>query len=103
MSGYAASSEVLTTQSGNPIAVAPPLTAVSQQSTPWAANQSYPQGSQVTPGVVVGPTATQGMSKVYACLVPGLSGATAPAWNRFDGTLTMDNQVVWLNEGWFLG
>ena len=52
---------------------------------------------------MVGPTASQSMSKVFTCLVPGLSGTTAPTWNEFDGTLTMDNQVVWLNAGWYLG
>lgn len=87
---------------GAPIAIAPPLTGISKNTTPWAANQSYPEGATVTPGVIVGLTATESMSKVYVCLVPGLSGAVAPDWNPADGSLMLDNEVVWLNSGWYI-
>ena len=103
MSDYVPSAEVLATQGGNPIAVAPPVLAVQKRTTPWAANQFYPLGSTVTPGIVVGPTATESMSRMFVCIVPGLSGATPPNWNEFPGTLTFDYQATWLNGGWFLG
>ncbi len=83
------------------IAIAPPATPISI-AQPWAANSAYPIGYQVTAGLEYGSTTAAGIQKVFLCLVPGQSGPTPPAWNTANGTITQDNQVSWLCNGFFL-
>lgn len=85
----------------NDIAIAPPVTVVSQPQ-PWSANTSYPLGYQVTPGIAYGPTTDTQQIFVYLAIVPGLSGATPPVWPQAFGVMVSDFQVTWINAGLFL-
>jgi hypothetical protein len=82
------------------IAVATAASAV--QPTVWQASSAYAVGAQVTPTVAVGLGAAGTIIYVFLCVVPGLTGVSAPAWTTHTGTQVEDGQVVWLNEGLYL-
>lgn len=83
------------------IAAAPPVGTVLQPQ-PWAPGRQYPLGSQVTAGLEYGPTTAASTMSVFLCLVPGLSGQSAPQWPRAFGVMVTDFQVTWINAGLFL-
>lgn len=83
------------------IAVAPPVSQV-VIAQPWSAGTAYRIGSQVTIGAEYGPAVAASTMKVFLCIVPGKSGAAAPAWNQADGAYTEDFQVIWVCGGYFL-
>lgn len=80
------------------VAAAPPVTQV-DVSHPWAANRYYTLGSSVTPMDPVGIQAVGMVIYTFTCILPGLSGASVPAWNQNVGVAVIDNNVVWLNAG----
>lgn len=71
-------------------------------SSAWQANRYYPLNSQVTPINPVGEDSVGLTIYVFTCIVPGLSGATAPTWTDFTGTVVLDNNAVWINAGLYL-
>lgn len=83
------------------IAVAAEVTQANV-STPWKANRYYPINTQVTPVNPVGEEAAGLEIYVFACVVPGLSGATAPTWTTYPGTVVSDGTVTWINMGLYL-
>jgi hypothetical protein len=83
------------------IAIAPPAEVI-QQPLAWQPQQQYQLGSQVTAVPATGFAAAGLTFSVFLCLVPGMSGATPPAWNWAQGTETQDGQVIWFNLGLFL-
>lgn len=93
--------DVATQSSGGLIAIAPPV-AVIQQPNPWVPNRPYPLGYTVTPGNPVGLAAAGTEIWTFTCMVPGMSGATPPAWTGIQGTEVNDFQVIWINSGLYL-
>jgi hypothetical protein len=88
---------------GTPLGVGSAPVAVLQQPKPWTASTEFILGSQVTQGTEYGSTvAAADPFKTWICLVPGLSGPAPPAWNTASGTITTDNEIVWLCNGRFL-
>ncbi len=78
------------------IAIGPPVKVI-QPPVTWTANTAYIIGAQVTAVNPVG-LATAGQDlQVFLCIVPGLSGATPPAWNNAPGVITKDHQARWLS------
>lgn len=83
------------------LAVADPV-AVVRVSQPWSASTAYPLGAQVTEGNPVGIAVATIIVNVFTCIVPGISGASAPTWNEAEGALVSDDTVLWMNNGVFL-
>lgn len=83
------------------IAVAGPVTTI-QVSQPWSANAAYSLGATVTERNPVGFLATPNLFNVFVCIVPGISGPSAPTWNEAEGSLVTDNTVTWMNGGIYL-
>lgn len=80
------------------VAAAPPVSQYNVNRT-WAPNRYYTLGSTVCPVNPVGMEAVGMVLFTFVAIVPGLSGATAPAWTTVIGTPVIDNGVVWLNQG----
>jgi hypothetical protein len=82
------------------VAVAPPVHKV-RVTVPWAPNTYYPVGASVTPINPVGMQAAGLTIYTFTCIAPGISGNIAPDWTVFPGTGVLDNQVFWLNAGFY--
>jgi hypothetical protein len=97
----AASAQVIGSgTSGQGIAVAPPVTAITPATT-WLANTWYALGASVTQTNPYGFQANDDVYAVWVAMTPGLSGFAAPSWNVAPGSVTTDNQVLWFNAGLF--
>ena len=68
---------------------------------PWAPNTYYPAGASVTPINPVGMQAATQTIYTFTCIMPGVSGNVAPDWTVFPGTGVLDNQIFWLNAGFY--
>lgn len=88
-------------QNKNPITIAGPVTQINP-SQPWSARTAYGLGAQVTPTNPVGLGAAGNLFAQFLCIVPGTSGATAPAWTQTTGTVVTDGTVIWYCEGLYL-
>lgn len=86
------------------IAIAPPVAVIQQPPVQWTPNTEYPLGYQVTPINPVGQQDVGLLIPVFTCIVPGQSGAAAPAWTNAGepATVVEDNQVIWFNAGLYL-
>lgn len=74
--------------------------SVVQVPQPWGPNQFYSVGAVVTPGAEYGPAVSgTNPQKTFLCVMPGLSGPTAPQWDEATGAITNDNAVIWLTDG----
>lgn len=70
-------------------------TAVSISAEVWAASSRFEVGDLIVDNIDdVSPTPT-----VFRAVKAGLTGATKPAWNTTEGSITIDNEVEWENEG----
>lgn len=83
------------------VAAAAPVTQANVARA-WRPNTYYPIGAQVTPVNPVGEAAASLTIYVFTNIIPGLSGASAPAWTEFTGTVVTDNEATWINAGLYL-
>ncbi len=93
--------EITETQPTVGLAAAPPVDTI-LVSTPWSASTYWPLGAVVTPGNPVGYAAAAQVIYSFCALMPGTSGAVAPAWTDQQGTVVQDGEVRWMNMGFYL-
>jgi len=84
------------------IAAADPV-ATLYQPVMWTPTTYYRLGQQVTPINPVGAAAAGLDIQTYTCIVPGISGATAPAvWPASQGVMVQSGAAWFVNSGIYL-
>lgn len=83
------------------IAAADPVSTLYQPVT-WTAETYYRLGQEVVPINPVGEAAAGLDIYTYTCIVPGLSGATAPDWPTSQGVMVQSGDAWFINSGVYL-